>query len=200
MFTGIVGTGRVARVRRRGGRVELTIASPAARGLRTGDSVAVNGVCLTAVRARRRRFAVQAVPETLARTTLGGLRAGEEVNVELAVRPSDRLGGHIVQGHVDGAATVTGLTDEDGSRRMTVSVPDALLRYVVPKGSVALDGVSLTVAALVPGGFEVALIPHTLEHTTLGRVRPGGRLNVEVDVLAKYVEKLVRPHAAGREA
>ena len=193
MFTGIVSaTGRVTRARSKKGPLELAVVSrQVARDLRKGDSVAVNGVCLTAVTIGRRVFTTEVVEETLGRTTLGDVRKGDEVNLELAVRPTDRLGGHIVQGHVDGVATVARREDEDGSTRMWWRAEPDVLRYVVMKGSVALDGVSLTVAGVGDGTFEVAIIPHTAEATTLGRLRVGDRANVEVDLMAKYVERLI---------
>ncbi len=190
MFTGIVlERGEVRRVRRRGGILELEIDAPGiARELHTGDSVAVNGVCLTAVRAGRRRFSVEATPETLARSTLGNLQRGAGVNLELPARLGDRIGGHLVQGHVDGIAEVTRVEDEDGARRVWLRADHDVLRYLVRKGSVALDGVSLTVAEVGRTTFQVALIPHTLSVTTLRDLGAGDAVNVEVDVIAKYVE------------
>ena len=158
---------------------------------RVGDSVAVDGVCLTVVDAAAGALSFDVVPETLARTALGELAAGSPVNLEPALRAGDALGGHIVQGHVDGVATVAAVTPEGDGRRLRFAAPPDLLRYVVEKGSVAVQGTSLTVAAVDGGGFEAALIPHTLAATTLGTLAPGRRVNVEVDVLAKYVEKLV---------
>jgi riboflavin synthase len=156
-----------------------------------GDSIAVDGVCLTVVEAQGGALAFDAVPETLARTALGALRPGSHVNLEPALRAGDPLGGHIVQGHVDGVATVVSLAPEGDGSRLRLSAPPGLLRYVVEKGSVAVQGTSLTVAAVDEDGFEIALIPHTLAATTLGTLEPGRTVNVEVDVLAKYVEKLV---------
>ena len=162
-----------------------------------GGSISVNGCCLTVVElggpdATRGWFAADVVPETLARTSLGAMAVGARVNLERPVRLADRLGGHLVQGHVDGVGTV--LTSDpaaDGSTRMTFAVPESLLRHVVEKGSIAVDGISLTVALLGPEGFEVAVIPHTLANTTLGTKRPGELVNLETDVLAKYVERLM---------
>jgi len=156
-----------------------------------GDSIAIDGVCLTVVEARDGTLAFQAVPETLARTSLGELRAGDGVNLEPALRAGDPLGGHIVQGHVDGVGTVAAVRPDGDGERMRFAVSPGLLRYVVEKGSVAVQGTSLTIAAVDDHGFEVALIPHTLQATTLGALEPGRRVNIEVDVLAKYVEKLV---------
>jgi riboflavin synthase len=184
MFTGLVqATGTVVAIG--GGR--LRVEAPGL-DLREGDSVAVSGVCLTATEVAGHGFAADVVEETLSRSSLGALADGDSVNLELPLRPSDRLGGHIVQGHVDGVGAVESLGD-DGALRVTAS--SELLRYVVEKGSIAVDGVSLTVAEVDDDGFSVALIPETLERTTLGRAEPGRPVNIEVDVMAKYVEKLV---------
>ena len=160
-------------------------------GGEVGDSIAIDGVCLTVVEAGDGTLAFEAVPETLARSALGRLEPGGGVNLEPALRAGDALGGHIVQGHVDGVATVAAVTPEGEGVRMRLTAGPGLLRYVVEKGSVAVQGTSLTIAAVDDDGFEVALIPHTLEATTLGTLEPGAPVNVEVDVLAKYVEKLV---------
>lgn len=193
MFTGIVTeVGEVRRARRRAGLLELDIEGPAtARSLRRGDSVAVNGVCLTAVTSGRRRFGVQVMGETMQRTTLGQVAKGDRVNLELPARPNDRLGGHIVQGHVDGVVRAARVEQDEGTVRVWLEAPDDVLRYLVPKGSVALDGVSLTVVEVGRATFQVALIPHTLEATTLSEVAVDRRFNAEVDVLAKYVERLI---------
>jgi riboflavin synthase len=184
MFTGLVqATGTVAAIG--GGR--LRVDAPGL-DLREGDSVAVSGVCLTATEVADHGFAADVVEETLSRSSLGALAGGDSVNLELPLRPSDRLGGHIVQGHVDGVGAVESL-GHDGALRVAAS--SELLRYVVEKGSIAVDGVSLTVAEVDDDGFSVALIPETLERTTLGRAEPGRPVNIEVDVVAKYVEKLV---------
>jgi riboflavin synthase len=186
VFTGLIqGTARVASLD--DGRLRLE----AGLELSDGDSVAVNGVCLTATGVGDGGFDADVMPETLRRTSLGALRPGDHVNVELPLRPSDRLGGHMVQGHVDGTGTVASITDEGFARLVRVSAPAELLRYVVEKGSIAVDGVSLTVFAVEDDAFTVSLIPETLERTTLGRAEPGRTVNLEVDVLAKYVEKLV---------
>jgi riboflavin synthase len=186
VFTGLIqGTARVASLD--DGRLRLE----AGLELSDGDSVAVNGVCLTATGVGDGGFDADVMPETLRRTSLGALRTGDHVNVELPLRPSDRLGGHMVQGHVDGTGTVASITDEGFARLVRVSAPAELLRYVVEKGSIAVDGVSLTVFAVEDDAFTVSLIPETLERTTLGRAEPGRTVNLEVDVLAKYVEKLV---------
>jgi riboflavin synthase len=193
MFTGIVvGTGTVKRARMRAGVQELEVeAQREARELKRGDSIAVNGVCLTVTQAGRRRFGAQVVPETLARTTLRELTKGDPVNLELPTRPTDRLGGHFVQGHVDGRARVIRVEEDDGARRVWMTSGDDLIRYMVTKGSIALDGVSLTLAEVGRTSFQVALIPHTLAATTLGSWKVGTEANVEVDVLAKYVERLM---------
>jgi riboflavin synthase len=188
MFTGIVRErGRVVAADRNGDGLRLRIAAPeTAAATSVGDSVSVSGCCLTAVAAADGELAFDAVSETLSRTNLGGLAEGAEVNLEPALRAGDPLGGHYVQGHVDGLARVRA----HGSR-LWLDVPDQLLRYCVEKGSIAVDGVSLTVAELDERGVGIALVPHTLEATTLGGLEPGGEVNIEVDVLAKYVERLV---------
>jgi riboflavin synthase len=193
MFTGIVvARGTVRRVRDKEGVLELEIDAPKlAREIDTGDSIAVNGVCLTATSAARKRISVQVVPETLARSTLGALERGDNINLELPAKLSDRLGGHLVQGHVDGTARVIRVEDDDGATRAWLAAGDDILRYLVTKGSVTLDGVSLTVAEVGRTSFQVALIPHTLSATTLGSIAVDDIVNVEVDVLAKYVERLL---------
>jgi riboflavin synthase len=162
-----------------------------AERLGIGDSVAVSGVCLTVVEKEPRQVLVELSPETLARTNLGELRGGDEVNLEPALRMGDPLGGHMVQGHVDGTAEVVGRRDLADHRVLAFSIPPDLAPFLVEKGSVTVDGVSLTVSALLPDRFEVALIPHTLEMTTLSRRVPGDRVNLEVDVLAKYVHRML---------
>jgi riboflavin synthase len=197
MFTGVITErGVVKRARLRGGALHLEIGARAtAHELSVGDSVSVNGVCLTAISAARRRFEVQAIAETVARSTLGSLAKNSVVNLELPMRMADRLGGHLVQGHVDGVARVTRVEDEgDGARRVWLRPESALLRYIVEKGSVALDGVSLTVVETGIETFQVALIPHTLGQTTLDELERGSSLNVEVDLIAKYVERLSGQH------
>ena len=195
MFTGIIRErGRVAGAEGDDAARHWRIDAPVtAAALSVGDSVSVDGCCLTATDVSDGRFAVTAVPETISRTTLGGLAAGDEVNLETAARAGDPLGGHYVQGHVDGVGHVESVEPEEEGVRMRISAPPELLRYCVEKGSIAVGGVSLTIAALRHGAFEVALVPHTLEHTTLGRAQPRDALNLEVDILAKYVEKLVHP-------
>jgi riboflavin synthase len=192
MFTGLVeATARVRRVDPDGDGARLEVETPLAAELRQGDSIAVNGVCLTAVEPDGGRFKADVMAETLRRSSLGPLAAGDSVNVELPLRAGDRLGGHVVQGHVDGTGEVESARDEGFARLVRISADPALLRYVVEKGSIAVDGVSLTVAEVDDEGFTVSLIPETLERTTLGLAAPGRVVNLEVDVLAKYVEKLV---------
>jgi riboflavin synthase len=187
MFTGLVfGTGRVAT--RRDGR--LRIEAPVT--LRHGASIAVNGVCLTVVEADAEGFEVDVMDETLRRSSLGTLADGDAVNLETPLRVGDPLDGHMVQGHVDGTGTVAAVRDEGTSRVVRIEAAPELLRYVVEKGSIAVDGVSLTVSAIDHEAFEVSLIPETLERTTLGQAASGRIVNLEVDVLAKYVEKLHR--------
>ena len=156
-----------------------------------GDSVAVAGVCLTVVEAEEGRLAFDVVPETLGRTALARLEPGNEVNLEPSLRVGDQLGGHVVQGHVDAVGSVRSVAPEADSRRVWVDAPESVVRYCIEKGSIAVDGVSLTVAALDDDGFELALIPHTLAVTTLGRVEAGDEVNLEVDQLAKFVERLL---------
>jgi len=191
MFTGIVRErGRVVSADRNGGGVRLRIAARATADAELGDSIAVNGCCLTVTAADGETLEFDAVPETIARTTLGGLGDGDVVNLEPALRAGEPLGGHFVQGHVDGRARVTAVDEEGEGARLRLELEPGLLRYCVEKGSIALDGVSLTVAALRDDGIEIALVPFTLENTTLGALGPGDEVNVEVDLLAKYAERL----------
>jgi riboflavin synthase len=197
MFTGIVRElGSVVAVTGGDGGVRLEIEAPAtAPLLEVGGSVAINGVCLTAETVGATRLSFHAMPETLSRSALGGLAAGDRVNLEPALRAGDAMGGHIVQGHVDGIGTVRAANPEGEGLRLTVEAGDDTLRYCVDKGSITVEGVSLTIAGLHDDAFEVALIPHTLAETTLGSLEPGRRVNLEVDVLAKYVERLIAPRA-----
>jgi riboflavin synthase len=191
MFTGLVaGTGVVESLARDGDGARLRVRTELARELAAGDSIAVNGVCLTAVDPDGRGFSADVMGETLRRSSLGPLALGDQVNLELPLRAGDRLGGHMVQGHVDGTGSVVRVSEDGFARVLRIGAPPALLRYVVEKGSIAVDGVSLTVAAVDDEGFEVSLIPETLGRTTLGSATPGRVVNLEVDVLAKYVEKL----------
>jgi riboflavin synthase len=192
MFTGLVqDLGRISGHELTDDGVRLTVESELAGELSGGDSVAVNGVCLTAIAVGGRSFTAEVMNETLQRSSLRDAQAGTEVNLELPLRASDRLGGHVVQGHVDGIGVVAGIEDDGFARRIRVSAPDEVLRYIVSKGSVAVDGVSLTITEIDDTSFTVSLIPETLERTNLGAARPGAAVNLEVDVLAKYVEKLV---------
>ena len=193
MFTGLVADlGTVAAVDATGDGVRLRLRTTLAREIGEGDSVAVNGVCLTATEVSADAFAADVMHESLRRSSLGqAAKEGERVNLELSLRASDRLGGHIVQGHVDGVGTVSGVREDGFSRVVTIDAPPDVLRYVVEKGSIAVNGVSLTVSAISDEAFEVSLIPETLERTTLGQAAPGAVVNLEVDVLAKYVEKLL---------
>ncbi len=196
MFTGlIVDMGSVTELSRDAQGARLEISTPLAAQLAAGDSIAVNGVCLTAADVREASFAAEAMAETLSRSSLGDLQAGEHVNLELALRASDRLGGHVVQGHVDATATVSQIRDEGFSRVLELELDPRFERYLVEKGSVAIDGVSLTVSALHDRGFAVSLIPETQRRTTLGALAEGARVNVEVDVLAKHVERLMAARA-----
>jgi riboflavin synthase len=192
VFTGIIreiGTVEAVDVTAAGARIRIRAA--VADELRDGDSVSVNGVCLTAASSGEGSFEADVMNQTLTLTTLGGLEVGRRVNVEPALRAGDPLGGHLVQGHVDGAGRVASVTADGFARRLTIAVPEDVGRYVAARGSVAVDGVSLTVAALGPGGLEVSLIPETLERTTLGELEEGSEVNVEVDVVARYAERLM---------
>lgn len=192
VFTGLVeDRGSIVAVEQTGGGARLRVATRLAAQVAEGDSVAVDGVCLTATAIEVGSFAADAMCETLRRTSLGGLEEGSQVNVELALRAGARLGGHIVQGHVDGTGEVAAVRDEGFARVVSVAAAPELLRYVVEKGSIAVDGVSLTVSRVDEEGFDVSLIPETLERTTLGQASPGRTVNLEVDIVAKYVEKLV---------
>jgi riboflavin synthase len=193
VFTGIIETvGTVAAIERRGEIARLAVDAPAiAAGVRVGDSVSVNGGCLTVTAESGGRFAFEAVRETLEKTALGSLAVGARVNLERALRADARLDGHIVQGHVDGTGVVRSLERRGDDVRLVVDCGGDLLDQLVEKGSVAIDGVSLTVVGISGTGFDVALIPHTLAVTTLGALRPGDRVNLEADVLGKYVKRYV---------
>jgi len=193
MFTGLIReVGTVVSLDGGAEGIRVEIDAPAtSRGAQLGDSVAIDGVCLTVVAVDGDRFAFEAVPETLARSALATLAPGSRVNLEPALRAGEQLGGHYVQGHVDGVASVRSVGPEGAGRRIWFDAASGVLRYVVEKGSVAVQGTSLTVAGLDNAGFAVALIPHTLEATTLGALEPDDHVNIEVDVLAKYVERLL---------
>jgi riboflavin synthase len=200
MFTGIVKEiGEVKELDRDDGGVRLRISASFAGELNEGDSVAVSGACLTATRLDGESFAADVMNQTLALTTLGTLEDGARVNLEPALRAGDPLGGHIVQGHVDAVGEVRGVSEDGFARRVRIGVPDGLERYLVEHGSVTVAGVSLTVAALDADWFEVSLIPETLERTTLGAVEEGGRVNLEFDVLARHVERLLRFNERNRD-
>ena len=201
MFTGLIeDIGRIESLESGDDGARVRVATRLAAEIADGDSVAVNGVCLTATAIDADGFEIEAMNQTLTVTALGGLAGGDSVNLELAMKASDRLGGHIVQGHADGVGTVTTIEDDGFARRLRVGLGPELIRYVVEKGSIALNGVSLTVAALSEDWAEVSLIPETLERTTLGGAKAGDKLNVECDVVAKYVERMVRPFAGKEQA
>ncbi len=200
MFTGLIeGVGRLAARETRGGDARLTVDVGSlpwlvgeAADVRLGESIAVNGVCLTVVAFDARSFEADASTETLALTTLGDLAPGRALNLERAMRPTDRLGGHMVSGHVDGVGRVLQIRDDGRAQRWRFGAPAALLRYVAGKGSICVDGVSLTVNAVDDAGFEVALVPHTVAHTAFGETVVGDAVNLEVDLVARYVERLLQ--------
>lgn len=193
MFTGLIEeVGRIVAVRRQAQSAVLSIRGPkVASDLAIGDSVAVNGACLSVTALRGDVFNVDVSAETLRRTTLDRASPGQLVNLERALRLGDRLGGHIVQGHVDAVGTVRSIVPEGNSYRLTIDAPPSVMRYVVEKGSIAVDGISLTVAGVDEHGFWIAVIPQTMKDTTLAGARPGTRVNLEVDLLAKYVERML---------
>jgi len=192
MFTGLVqDRGHVEAVDQTDEGARVRVRTGLGTQIDDGDSVAVQGVCLTATAVHHEVFTADVMAETLRRSTLGALAAGAPVNLELPLRATDRLGGHVVQGHVDGVGEVVAVGDEGFSRRVWIEPPPELLRYVVEKGSIAVNGVSLTVVGVGDDWFSVSLIPETLERTTLGSAAPGAPVNLEVDLVAKYVEKLV---------
>jgi riboflavin synthase len=192
MFTGLVADkGTVTAVNATADGVRLAVRTALAPEIGEGDSVSVNGVCLTATAIEDGRFTADVMRETLRRSSLAEVAEGAEVNLELPLRATDRLGGHVVQGHVDGLGTIRDIREDGFSRIVEIAATAKTLRYVVEKGSIAVDGISLTVASVTADTFTVALIPETLERTNLGAASPGQPVNLEVDVLAKYVEKLV---------
>lgn len=201
MFTGIIeGVGRLAAVEPRGGdaRLRIEVGTLAFDDVRLGESIAVNGVCLTVVAFDAASFEADASTETLSLTTLGALPPGAAVNLERAMRPHDRLGGHLVSGHVDGVGRVLSVHDDARAQRWRFAAPAALMRYIAKKGSICIDGVSLTVNEVDAGGFEVALVPHTVAHTAFSATRTGDAVNLEIDLVARYVERLLAtsPHGA----
>jgi riboflavin synthase len=190
MFTGIIKElGRVDAIESSAEGARLRIRAELASELKPGDSVAVNGACLTATSVGDGGFEADVMHQTLSLTTLGDLGGSSPVNLELPLHPTDRLGGHVVQGHVDGTATVSDLSSDGFAKRLRIALPDELLPYVVERGSIAIEGVSLTIADLADSEVEVSLIPETLERTTLGALEPGDRVNVECDILARYVRR-----------
>ena len=199
MFTGIIQTlGRIESLTPQGGALRMAVvaADLDTSDVALGDSIAVSGPCLTAVAIAPGRFEVDVSPETLERTTLGSKRAGDAVNLEKALRLSDRLGGHLVSGHVDGFGEVIGRVARDNCVQFTLRAPAALARYIAAKGSICVDGVSLTVNGVDGAQFDLLIIPHTLERTTLGELRAGSRVNLEIDLVARYLERLLAPDAA----
>lgn len=202
MFTGLVEEiGTIAAIAPADGGLRVAIRAAVVReGLAIGDSVAVNGACLTAVELHPDGFVIDAVAETVRRTTLGDAQPGDQVNLERALALGARLGGHLVQGHIDATGAITAATPEGEGWVLRIEAAPAVVRYVVEKGSIAVDGVSLTVASRDAQGFMIALIPHTTAATTLGPDRVGSRANLEVDLVAKYIEALVAPYQVPREA
>ena len=201
MFTGLIqDVGSVESVDSGADGARLRIATRLATEIEPGDSVAINGACLTATVVDAGGFEVEAMNQTLGATALGGVERGAHVNLELAMKASDRLGGHIVQGHVDGVGEVAAVEEDGFARRVRLQLDAPLLRYAVDKGSITLDGVSLTIAALGEGWIEVSLIPETLERTNLGEVEAGRKINVECDVIAKHVERLMAPFGGKEQA
>ncbi|GAB4318214.1 MAG: riboflavin synthase [Bacteroidales bacterium] len=193
MFTGLVEeTGRVSSVMRKEGFVRLTVeARKVTEGTAVGDSIAVNGVCLTVTTINSHSFGVDVVNETLRRTNIRTIQPGDPVNLERAMQLNGRFGGHIVNGHIDGTVTIKSVEKDSEAMVYRFEAEENLLRYVIEKGSVALDGISLTVAGLFPDGFSVSVIPHTLGHTTLRHKKPGDILNMECDLVGKYIERLI---------
>lgn len=194
MFTGIIeGLGTITELRSSGQGTQVSVAADfSLEGTRIGDSISVNGVCLTAVRLGERRFSADVSPETLARSTFGRARIGERVNLERALRLSDRLDGHLVSGHVDGCGKIAGRSRDANAIRIDVEVPAALTRYMIEKGSVAVDGVSLTINSCATDRFQVSIIPHTARMTTVGIKTVGSEVHIETDLIGKYVERFLR--------
>jgi len=193
MFTGIIeGLGTVAQIRPVGGGSRLTVSADfSLEGTGIGDSIAVNGACLTAVSLQGSRFSVDVSPETLSKTTFKSVKIGERVNLERALRLSGRLDGHLVSGHIDGLGTISGKKEQGNAVVVTCTVPEALSRYMIPKGSVAIDGISLTINSCEKDSFSVSIIPHTAKLTTIGLKGAGDAVNIETDMLGKYVEKFL---------
>jgi riboflavin synthase len=198
MFSGIIAeVGTVKALDRSAEAVSLTIESPQVLSdVVIGESVAVNGVCLTVIHRRGRLFVVDVSPETLRATNLGELRPGDGVNMERSLSLNDRIGGHLVSGHVDGVGTIIGKCSEANALHYDIQVPNSLIRYIVPKGSIAVDGISLTIVNCRPAGFQATIIPHTAAVTTIGRKGIGGTVNIECDMIAKYVERVLQARLA----
>ncbi|MDF1593627.1 MAG: riboflavin synthase [Desulfobacterales bacterium] len=201
MFTGIIeGLGTVVKLRSSGGGKRLAVTTDLElKEMKIGDSIAVNGACLTAVVISANRFEADLSPETLSRTTLNKVKTGDRVNLERALRISDRLDGHLVSGHIDGIGTLSGREGDDNAVTITIAVPEALSRYLIPKGSVAVDGISLTVNHCSHDRFSVSIIPYTSKLTTLGFKKKGDVVNIETDMIGKYVERFVQLPGAGRQ-
>lgn len=195
MFTGIIQEiGRVEAMARRGGNSAITVGSTRLIGrLDIGSSIAINGACLTVTELSKERFTVEAIEETLSRTNLGQLRCGSWVNLETSLRPDDLLHGHLVQGHIDCTGTISRITPAGGSKVLAINYPDKYGKFLIEKGSIAVDGISLTIVDLWPGRFSVALIPHTMENTNFKYRRSGETVNLEFDMMAKYVERMATP-------
>jgi len=201
MFTGLIAdVGRVTAIERSGDGARLEVSTDLAEGLTDGDSVAINGACLTATGSSGDSFSVEAMNQTLELTSLGGLEEGSPVNLEPALAAGDRLGGHLVQGHVDGVGRVGSIEPDGFSRRLSVDLPAGAGRYVIPQGSITIQGVSLTVTGVDGDSVGVALIPETIERTNLGDLVAGDPVNVELDVIARYVEKMLSPYGESRKA
>ncbi len=199
MFTGIItDIGKIISAEKIGGGVSLTVQAPASSSeLHVGDSVSLNGACQTVVQRTKTRFSVVAVEETLQKTTLGELQPGSTINLELPMRLSDRLGGHVVLGHVDCVGWIAGIEPRETSKVLRIAFPQKFRRYVIPVGSIAVDGISLTIASVEENFFTVSIIPHTLEVTTLATAGVGTKVNLEFDVLGKYVESILRNGGSG---
>jgi riboflavin synthase len=193
MFTGIIQeVGRVAKMRTVGGGVHITVEAPGAlKELKVNDSISIGGVCQTVIDRGETTFTVEAVEETLRKTTLGELKASSRVNIELPMKLDDRIGGHLVQGHVDGVGIVKSVKEIESSWLITIVIPKEFMRYIIPVGSIAVDGVSLTVASMEENEVVVSIIPHTMERTTFGELRKGSRVNLECDLIGKYIERLL---------
>jgi riboflavin synthase len=200
MFTGIIEEiGKIGSIQKCNNSAILEIkASRIVKAMKTGDSISVNGVCLTVTSIKTDSFMADVMPETMARSNLGLLRSSDEVNLERAVELGERLGGHFVSGHVDSTGTLLNFTEDENAIRMQVSVPQDLDRFIIEKGSVAIDGISLTVVRIKNGKLIVSVVPHTLNFTTLGRKRPGAKVNIETDLIARHIDKLIRRESIGQ--